>query len=183
MNHFGIIVMVLSGIIFAPTVSAQNQISRASGPIDGRVSMGGSIIETPCAIDADSRDQSVSITTVPISQIIQDRESPTRDFSIRLINCVLTPATPGKPNWQFFNITFDGPTDGRNFDVFGHANGLSVKITDSNGNVAIPGKAMPDLPIKVGSNTLNYNVRVVSNNKRLKPGNYQTTIRFKMDYY
>ncbi|EPL9568893.1 fimbrial protein [Providencia rettgeri] len=183
MNHFGIIVMVLSGMIFAPIVSAQNQISRALKPIDGTVSMGGSIIEAPCAIDADSRDQSVNITTVPISQIIQDRESQTQDFSIRLINCVLAPITPGKPNWQFFNITFDGPTDGRNFDVFGHANGLSVKITDSNGNVAIPGKAMPDLALKPGSNTLNYNVRVVSNNKRLKPGNYQTTIRFKMDYY
>ncbi|WP_369308854.1 fimbrial protein [Providencia rettgeri] len=183
MNHFGIIVMVLSGILFAPIVSAQYQISRAQEPIDGTVTMGGSIIETPCAIDADSRDQSVNITTVPISQIIQDRESPTSNFSIRLINCVLTPTAPGKPNWQSFNIVFDGPTDGRNFDVFGHANGLSVKITDSNGNVAIPGKAMPSFPIKAGETTLNYNVQAVSNNKRLKPGNYQTTIRFKMDYY
>ncbi|HDN2510915.1 fimbrial protein [Providencia vermicola] len=183
MNHFGTIVMVLSGIMFAPIVSAQNQISRAQGPFEGTVTMGGSIIETPCAIDADSRDQSVSITTVPVSQIIHDRESPVRNFSIRLINCVLTPVTPGTPNWQTFNITFDGPTDGRNFDVFGHANGLSVKISDADGNVAIPGKAMPDLPIKAGETTLHYNVRVVPNNKRLKPGNYQTTIRFKMDYY
>lgn len=183
MNHFGIIVMVLSGMIFAPIASAQNQNSRAQSQFKGTVTMGGSIIESPCAIDADSRDQSVSITTVPVSQIIHDRESPTRDFSIRLINCVLTPVTPGAPNWQTFNITFDGPTDGHNFDVFGHANGLSVKISDTAGNVAIPGKAMPDLPIKPGETTLHYKVRVVPNNKRLKPGNYQTTIRFKMDYY
>ncbi len=51
------------------------------------------------------------------------------------------------------------------------------------GNIAIPGKPMPSLPITVGDSILHYNVRVVSNNKRLKPGNYQTTIRFKMDYY
>ena len=183
MNHFGIIVMVLSGMIFAPIVSAQNQNSRAQSQLKGTVTMGGSIIESPCAIDADSRDQSVNITTVPVSQIIHDRESPTSDFSIRLINCVLTPVTPGTPNWQTFNITFDGPTDGRNFDVFGHANGLSVKISDTAGKVAIPGRAMPDLPISAGNTTLHYKVRVVSNNKRLKPGNYQTTIRFKMDYY
>ncbi len=79
-------------------------------------------------------------------------------------------------NFQYY---IDGPTDGRNFDVFGHANGLSVKISDTAGNVAIPGRAMPDLPISAGNTTLHYKVRVVSNNKRLKPGNYQTTIRFK----
>ncbi|ENR5390400.1 TPA: type 1 fimbrial protein [Providencia rettgeri] len=183
MNHFGIIVMVLSGMIFAPIASAQNQNSRAQSQFKGTVTMGGSIIESPCAIDADSRDQSVNIITVPVSQIIHDRESPASDFSIRLINCVLTPVTPGAPNWQTFNITFDGPTDGRSFDVFGHANGLSVKISDIAGNVAIPGKAMPDLPIRAGETTLHYKVQIVPNNKRLKPGNYQTTIRFKMDYY
>lgn len=183
MNHFGMFVMVLSGIMFTPIVNAQSQTSRTQGEFDGTVTLGGSIIDTPCAIDADSRDQSISIVTVPLSQIIQDRESPARNFSIRLINCVLTPVTPGKPNWQSFNITFDGPTDGQNFGVFGHANGLSIKITDSDGNVAIPGTPMPDLAIQPGDSTLNYNVRVVPNNKHLKPGNYQTTIRFKMDYY
>lgn len=183
MNHFGMVVMVLSGMVFVPIVSAQGQMSRAQALPIGYVSLDGSIIEAPCAIDAGSRDQSVSITTVPVSQIIQDRESPISHFSIRLINCVLTPITPGKPNWQSFRITFDGPADGRNFDVFGHANGLSMKITDSDGNIAIPGKPMADLAIKPGETTLNYGVRVVANNKHLKSGNYQATIRFKMDYY
>lgn len=41
MNHFGIIVMVLSGMIFAPIVSAQNQNSRAQSQFKGTVTMGG----------------------------------------------------------------------------------------------------------------------------------------------
>lgn len=182
MNHFGRIVIVLSGMMFASVVCAQGQMSRAQQP-QGYVTLGGSIIETPCAIDAGSRDQSVSLTTVPVSQIIHDRESPESHFSIRLINCVLTPVTPGKPNWQAFSITFDGPADREQFNVFGHANGLAMKITDSDGNAAIPGQPMASRPITTGDMTLNYGVRVVSNRKHLKPGNYQATVRFKLDYY
>lgn len=182
MDHFGIIVTVLSGMMFTSVVNAQAPVSRTLQP-QGYVTLDGSIIETPCAIDAGSRDQSVNITTVPVSQIIHDRESPESHFSIRLINCVLTPVTPGTPNWQAFMMTFDGPADGNNFDVFGHASGLSMKITDSDGNAAIPGQPMNALPIKTGDMTLNYGVRVVSNNKHLKAGSYQATIRFKLDYY
>jgi type 1 fimbria pilin len=168
--------MVFSGMVLTPFMSL------AQMP-QGTVSLDGAIIEAPCAIEAGSRDQSISITTVPVSQIIHDRESPESHFSIRLINCVLTPLTPGQPDWQSFRITFDGPTDGQNFETFGHSNGLAMKITDSDGNAAIPGQAMASRPLSSGGMTLNYVVRVVSNNKHLKAGNFQATVRYKLDYY
>ncbi|EMI5492678.1 type 1 fimbrial protein [Providencia stuartii] len=181
MNHFGILAMVFSGMIAIPA-SASVQTYRATQG-DGYVAVEGSIIDSPCAIEAGSRNQSIELKTIPISQMIHDKQGPIRPFSIRLINCVLTPLTPGKPDWQSFEITFDGSHDGDNFRLFGKAKGISLKITDEQGNHAFPGKPLPARSIESGSMTLNYGMRLVTNNQRLESGNYQTTVRFKMDYY
>ncbi|HBO24496.1 MULTISPECIES: fimbrial protein [unclassified Providencia] len=177
MNHFGIFVMVFSGIMVIPAMASHAEQG------NGYVSVEGSIIDSPCAIDAGSRDQTIELMTIPVSQMIHDREGPIRPFSIRLINCTLTPLTPGKPDWQSFEITFDGSLDGDNFQLFGKARGVSLKIIDAFGNHALPGKPLPARAIEPGTMTLNYGMRLVSNNQRLKAGNYKTTIQFKMDYY
>lgn len=177
MDHFGIFVMVLSGVIVFPAIASQTEQG------SGYVAVEGSIIDSACAIDAGSRDQSIELMTIPVSQMIHDREGPVRPFSIRLINCTLTPLTPGKPNWQSFKITFDGPLDGDNFRLFGEAKGVSLKIIDTYGNHALPGKPLPARLIESGDMTLNYGMRLVNNSQRLESGHYQTTIRFKMDYY
>lgn len=181
MNHFGIIVMVLSGIIVVPAYANNNVNNAMQG--NGYVAVEGSIIDSPCAIDAGSRNQSIELTTIPISQMINNPKGPPSPFSIRLINCVLTPLTPGKPDWQSFEITFDGSHDGDNFRLFGHSKGIALEITDTLGNQALPGKPLPARGIEPGSMTLNYSLRLVNNNQLFKSGNYQTTIRFKMDYY
>ena len=177
MNHFGIFAMVFSGIMVIPAMTSYAEQG------NGYVSVEGSIIDSPCAIDAGSRDQSIELMTIPVSQMIHDREGPIRPFSIRLINCTLTPLTPGKPDWQSFEITFDGSLDGDNFQLFGKARGVSLKIIDAFGNRAFPGTPLPASAIEPGTMTLNYGMRLVSNNQRLKAGNYKTTIQFKMDYY
>ncbi|EKT60762.1 fimbrial protein [Providencia burhodogranariea] len=181
MSHFGIFVMVFSGLIVIPA-NANTQLNKAMQG-NGYVTVEGSIIDSPCAIDAGSRNQSIKLKTIPISQMIHDKAGPTRPFSIRLINCVLTPLTPGKPDWQAFEITFDGADDGDNFRLFGNAKGVALQITDASGNHALPGKPLPARSIESGSMTLNYDMRLVANNQRLESGNYQTIVRFKMDYY
>lgn len=149
----------------------------------GRVNMSGNIIDTACAIETDSRDQAIVMATLPVSQIIRDGRGDKNPFTIKLVNCTLEHPNPQLPHWQYFEVTFDGINDGELFGIQGMAKGVALKITDQNGNVATPGKAMPLTPIIPGDMQLNYALQLIGNNQVIRAGEYRSTVRFKMDYY
>lgn len=150
----------------------------------GRVSMKGSIIDTPCAIDVSSLDQTIDMITIPVGQIMRDGYGPEKSFHIRLINCTLSPLLPNRPNWSKFRVTFDGPTtDLGLFSVRGEARGVGLQIADASGVVAVPGEPMPASNLLTGSMRLDYTLRLISNRQTLRAGAYRTTIRFKLDYF
>ncbi|RJF53301.1 type 1 fimbrial protein [Serratia inhibens] len=159
-------------------------VATASTPAGwGRVNMEGAILDTACAIEAGSRDQSIEMSTLPLSQIIRDGQGLTKPFTIRLVNCVLSRATAGLPDWQRFQVTFDG--DGRNglFQVHGEARGVALQITDARGNIALPGKPLPMSDVNPGNMDLNYFLRLVGDQNVLRVGEYYSAVRFKLDYY
>lgn len=149
----------------------------------GRVNMEGAIIETPCAIDTDSRDQTIDMSVLPLSQIVRDGQGGVRDFRIRLVNCVLGRIDPSLPDWQRFQVTFDGRAEPGGFGVSGEARGVALQIADALGHVANPGEALPAVSITPGDKILHYSMRLVSNQQVLRAGEYYSTVRFKLDYY
>lgn len=149
----------------------------------GRVSMKGEILETACAIDTLSRDQTITMATVPASQIARDVQGVAHPFVVKLVKCTLKRLDPKLPDWSHFRITFDGLNDGGQFGVEGQAKGVALQIADAQGNVATPGKQMPSAPIVPNDMALTYSLRLVSNQQVLKAGDYYSTVRFKMDYY
>ncbi|SNY79823.1 Pilin (type 1 fimbria component protein) [Enterobacter sp. CC120223-11] len=149
----------------------------------GRVSMQGAIIDTACAISVDSREQVIDMGRVPIADIIRDGQGIRRDFSIKLVNCVLERPYSNKPDWKQFQVTFDGDAEGDLFGVRGDASGVALRILDKVGNVAMPGKALPLENIIPGDLQLDYTLRLVANNHALRSGDYFSTIRFKLDYF
>lgn len=149
----------------------------------GRVNMQGAVIETACAIDTDSRDQTIDMFLLPLSQVMRDGQGLTRPFSIRLVNCVLDRADEKSPQWQRFQVTFDGRVDNGLFGVDGQAQGIALQLVDSFGNVITPGIPSPSFDISEGERKINYSLRIVSNQQVLRSGAYTSTIRFKMDYY
>ncbi|WP_419246383.1 fimbrial protein [Serratia sp. NFX21] len=165
-------------LILLPLVSFPLQ---ASGW--GRVNMQGAVIETACAIDTESRDQTIDMFILPLSQIIRDGHGLKREFNIRLINCVLGRIDKKSPDWQRFQVTFDGRGDNGLFAVDGPAQGIALELTDNDGNIAAPGKPLPAINISEGDSQLNYSVRLVSNSQVLRSGEYSSAIRFKIDYY
>lgn len=169
--------LLIVSMLYTAAVSASPNQGR------GRVNMEGAIIDSACAIDIGSQEQTIDMDTIPIGQIIRDGQGNQRDFSIRLINCSFERANPNFPNWQNYQVTFDGAKEGNAFSVDGEAKGIALKITDSLGNVAVPGAAMPAREIIRGDSDLNYSLRLIGNRKELRAGEYRTTIRFKMDYY
>ncbi|WP_414891526.1 fimbrial protein [Pseudomonas serboccidentalis] len=149
----------------------------------GRVDMRGSIVETACAIDTLSRDQTIDMATMPLSQIIRDGSGVGRPFSVRLVNCVLPRLGSGLAVWRQFQATFDGRADSGFFGVDGNARGVALMIADSYGSIAVPGAPLPLAELVSGDKVLNYSMRLVGNNQALRSGDYYSTIRFKIDYY
>ncbi|HFF8968845.1 fimbrial protein [Serratia marcescens] len=149
----------------------------------GRVNMQGAVIETACAIDTESRDQTIDMSITPLSQIIRDGKGATRAFSIRLVNCVLERIDENLPKWQRFQVTFDGRVDNGLFGVDGQARGVALQLADSEGNIVSPGNPTPSMDITEGNRELNYSLRLVSNQQLLRSGEFTSSIRFKMDYY
>lgn len=149
---------------------------------NGTVRMQGSIIETACAIDVGSRDQTIDMGSLPLSQIQRDGQGNARPFVIRLVNCALSRQNSNKPDWQHFRVTFEGPHDRALFGVQGQAGGVGLEIRTTAGEVAYPGKAMFAQEITPGTRDLAYQLRLVANHQPLMSGRYYSLLRFKLDY-
>ncbi len=149
----------------------------------GVLNMQGAIIDTACAIAIDSRDQTINMDVVPISEIIRDGQGRSKPFAIELINCVLERPNSNLPGWKQFQVTFEGKAEGSLFGVEGDASGVALKIADKYGNVASPGQPLPREDIIPGSMQLNYTLTLVANNHALKSGDFFSSVRFKLDYF
>jgi len=149
----------------------------------GKVSMTGEIVDTACAIDTESRDQTIDMGVIPTSEIRQLGKAPSKPFSIKLIDCRWERYPSSKGEWQSFTVTFDGPADGDFFTVDGDARGVQLAMRDEYGSQIIAGKELPKRDIVPGDMTLNYELQLVTNNQSLRAGTYHTLLRFKVDYY
>lgn len=152
------------------------------GQNQGLLSMQGSIIATPCAIATDDRNQTISLGITTLGEIIHNGQGPQRTFSLHLINCDLHSASNPKMAWNRFNTTFDGPSENGIFSIYG-AEGVGLQIMDAAGNIAFPGRPLPDGSLIAGTQRLDYTLRLIGNHQRLKAGEYHTILRFKVDYF
>jgi type 1 fimbria pilin len=153
-----------------------------AGLAEGSVRMQGSIIETACAIDVGSRDQTIDMGSLPVSQIRRDGQGPAHPFVIRLVKCALERASPTHSDWQYFRVTFDGLHQRNLFGVNGQAKGVGLEIRRQDGEVALPGLAMSPQEIVPGTRDLAFQLRLVANQAPLVSGLYQSQLRFKLDY-
>jgi len=156
----------------------------AARPLEGRVNMQGSIIDTACAIDMASQNQVIAMPPVTLGQMVQNGLGPSMPFSIQLVACTLTPEKPARSGWSQFQVTFDGPvTQGSLFGVGGAAKGVGLQITDVSGVTVRPGEPLPPRALQPGDVRLDYTLRLRSNHQVLRAGDYRTTLRFKLDYF
>lgn len=147
----------------------------------GRVNMQGAIIDTACAIAVASREQTIDMGLVPLDEIERNGQGRSKPLAIDLVNC--TTNRPGKVDWKQFQVTFDGEADGDGFSIHGTAAGVALQITDTVGNIALPGTALPIMAVTPGERQLNYTLRLIANRHALKSGDYFSAIRFKLDYF
>lgn len=149
----------------------------------GKVSMYGEIVDTACAIETESRDQTIDMGVIPVSVLKQFGKAPPKPFHIQLVDCHVDRYSGTQNEWKSFDVTFDGPASGEFFTVSGEAKGVQLAMRDDQGIPIIAGKPLPKKELIPGDMTLNYELQLVTNNQRLQAGSYQTLLRFKIDYY
>ncbi|ATM74936.1 PAP fimbrial minor pilin protein precursor [Serratia fonticola] len=149
----------------------------------GEVTVSGRIITSACTIDTENVDQTITIATLPISQIIRDGQSEWRTFNIKLVNCFWERFNSELDKLRYFSVTFYGREDSGLFGVDGNAKGFALQISDSLGNVVIPGVPMVRNELEPGTMQFNYGLRLVGNNPIMKAGGYYSTVHFQMDYF
>jgi len=147
----------------------------------GIVNVSGEIVEAPCSVDVVSRAQTIEMPSQSVISVIKNN-SLEREFSIRLVNCTLN-STKQNDEWSSFQVTFDGDRDNNDFGVGGKAHGVALQIRDEEGNVAIPGQPLPKVTMEPGEMQLKYKLRLVGNGGTPSAGLYNSTIRYKLDYY
>ncbi|ELE9730708.1 type 1 fimbrial protein [Enterobacter kobei] len=150
----------------------------------GHIQMSGTIIDTACAIATDEADQSISMGTLAVSELVSNGRGPSVPLTVHLVNCVLSSNdAQDVHHWKDVRITFVGKADGpRRFALHGEARGEALVITDNRGNEAEPGEPMPPVQIELGNMALHYRLQLIGNHNKIRPGHFNTTIRYFMEY-
>ncbi|EIS1618866.1 type 1 fimbrial protein [Salmonella enterica] len=152
--------------------------------LNGRVNLLGSIVSKACAISMDSRYQSIEMARDSVSKIRRSGRGDKRSFSIHLTDCSFDSGgdTPPSP-WRYLQVTFIGSNEKGLFTVSGEAGGVSLEITDKNGEVAEPGHPMSFVEINASDMRLDYVLQTKANQEELQSGYYSTVIHYKIDYF
>lgn len=146
--------------------------------LKGRVGMEGSILDSACSIDTSQEYQLVTMKAVPVGQILRDGQGGMATLTILLIGC----EAPAEGN--LFRVTFYGTQGSKNtFSLSGNTKGIGIKIIDALGNVIQPGVPMEIMQQATTTNKLVYTLILRGNGETLQPGNYQTTLQMKLEYY
>ncbi|KKZ16527.1 fimbrial protein [Serratia marcescens] len=155
----------------------------------GKVSLGGTIVETPCGIASDSLDQTVDFGLISMTDASQDGQSvligSRRHFTIKLVNCEL--ASQVKPDFIYraANVTFDGTADSRDpslLGVYGEAQGVAIELLTDAGTPIPLGSTTADYQIVAGDNTLRFGVQLRLHPDKARAGGFSSLAKFTLSY-
>lgn len=187
MTRFSCYAMALAIGTTAWAVHASQQAAGPASEFDmgltGRVSMQGSIVSKACDIAMESRYQSIEMPDESISIIRRTGEGIAKPFSIHLVDCTFNTGEPDSAPWQFLKVTFDGSKDDGLFQVTGEAGGVALEITSKSGDEIRPGQPQQYTEISDDDIKLDYELRLKLNNEALRPGDYSSIIKYRIDYF
>lgn len=150
----------------------------------GKLYMRGSIIETACNIDMNSRNQILDFRHISMEKLRgNNHKTESIPFEIKFINCNLERKESRKPNWKNFKITFDGNSDGNNLINHGSAKGIGAAIYDQDFEKNTLGTASHAYSINPGEMSITYYLVIEKNNEKLSTGDLFFSVRYKVDYF
>jgi P pilus assembly protein, pilin FimA len=151
---------------------------------DGIVYLRGEVYSTPCSIDLKTRDQTIELDTLTESAINKSGTGLRHHFTVHLIKCLLKPTSGNTASdGEYYTLAFDQVENNGNFAIYGNVAGLALNVWDAEGMRAEPGKPLSASDMDKDKMDLNYSVQIIRDGSPLRMGNYQSLLRFRMDYY
>ncbi|WP_312983808.1 fimbrial protein [Atlantibacter sp.] len=179
----GVMGIAFATLTFAALASEQtaNPASEFDLGLTGRLNMQGSILSSACDITTGDGWQAIELDSETRSHMKRIGEGEPKPFTIHLRNCSLAVSEEHAP-WQYLRVTFDGADNHGLFKVQG-AGGVALQLVDQNGKEITPGKAVPYRTEASDDIRLDYQVRLKSTMGNLLVGSYQTTIKYRVEYF
>ena len=153
-------------------------------PDDGIVYLRGEVFSTPCSIDLKTRDQTIELDNLTESGIKKNGTGQRHYFTIHLIKCLLKPASGNTvSDGEYYTLAFDQVENKDTFAIYGNVTGLALNLWAADGMRAEPGKPLAASDMDKDKMDLNYSVQIIRDGSPLRTGDYQSLLRFRMDYY
>ncbi|MNV58043.1 PAP fimbrial minor pilin protein precursor [compost metagenome] len=175
-SHPGpLILLIALNACIADTASAH--------ALTAKVSMNGAIVTSACSLRVESKDQTVNMAPAAISGLINGEATLQQPFKVQLLNCSPQRNDSDMPGNSAFTLMFEGTGDRQGFLARGSAKGIAIRIKDSRGKQVVPGVPMQQLLPSSGDLALNYALSLTGSGAALQAGDYQITIRLRMNYF
>ncbi|MGV2904778.1 fimbrial protein, partial [Achromobacter sp. AGC25] len=151
--------------------------------LTAKVSMSGAIVSSPCSLQVESKDQTVSMAPAAISGLINGEATLQQPFKVQLLNCSPPRTQSGDLGSNTFTLIFEGTGDRQGFLARGSAKGIAIRIKDSRGKQVVPGVPVQQRLPSSGDLALHYALSLTGTGAALHAGDYQITIRLRMNYF
>lgn len=154
----------------------------AGSPGKGKVFIRGEIIESACTIATGDELQEIDFNNVGLNDL-KKNVIIEKYLTLQLINCRLEKNKGG--HWNTATITFDGSSDSVAAGLFklsGQGGGVALRITDTAGMIAIPGKALSAVKLNENTTDIYFKMALVSNGGRLLAGRVSSLLPFMIVY-
>ncbi|MEB5959747.1 fimbrial protein [Enterobacter sichuanensis] len=170
-------------IIITPLFNSFASASSSTYLNGGEVHFYGSVVNAPCAVEAQSLHQSVTMDQVGASNFpsLGSWAAP-QTFWIKLDGC-------SQERFQFATVAFTGSADANDPQVFkagfgaDSAKGIGIGIFDNKGNLIIPNSVpLSQYPVLDGKSVLYFTAKYRSVSDRVVAGDASTAVNFSVMY-
>ncbi|MBF7997764.1 fimbrial protein [Rahnella laticis] len=186
----------LISMVFSLTsfeANAQNTLASVDGE-HGLLHIYGQLVDSPCRLSMDSRDQSVDLGTLASGDLSYPgaRSWPVY-FTVHLQGCLVasghldderTDGTVWGADQPVVSVNFTAPADFNDPSLIrlNGVQGIALRVTDSrNRDMRLGSRGVPQL-LTPGDNTLSWKVQAERVPGQLVPGRFQAVADFRMSY-
>lgn len=164
--------------------------------LNGGVSINVTLMESPCSLADESAEQHLDFGKIPES-LFSKIGALSASLPVHLIleNCLFEDNVrstehgdglyylPSQPVVMMNIISDEDSTNPHLYRVYGEAQGIGLRLEDSNHDVIIPGERSRPQILNPGRNDLILNAQLSRTSQPLKLGDFQSVINVGLEYH
>lgn len=178
-----ITLLLLSFILYGADGYAWADTKLTHNSLKTYVQLTGSINDSACNISLGADDQTIAFKPAELNGFVRGNPVSHKSLSIYISDCVGSSLRLSPTPLQRFNLSFEGEAEGRNFKVYGQAQGITLQIKDERGNFVSPGMLLEYGSLSGDRLMLSYSLSLIGSGYLLEAGDFHTTIKLSIQHF